>query len=376
MMATVSQFLTPDNNHRENRDSRSFTSAKPRPDPNIPYYMNLVFPPWYLFTIVSVWYYGFFTVFPYVYDDPCAILGHRIFSTFILLEMMLNWLCICFVDSTFGRPPGMKGGRPRGGRIGATEGAVTHPAEPLPQNMVHRNGSVTQPLEENPAHVTKYYRTSDGSVIVSMPTSLSCPGEESPTRTTYPYFSWKPCLVCERVRPPRCHHCALCHKCVLKRDHHCYFAGACVGLYNQRHFIVFTFWASVATVYAFCHSLPYIYYEFLEQTSYVDLFLPLTLARFVLGYTDVRAFVLMTIEWSLMCFVFFSVVFFVEQMVLVSRSLTTFENENKMKLKDSRDLNGRIRAVFGENWPLHFLVPLHTIYEPEEDGINWNTITS
>ncbi|ESP02549.1 hypothetical protein LOTGIDRAFT_80064, partial [Lottia gigantea] len=62
---------------------------------------------------------------------------------------------------------------------------------------------------------------------------------------------------CQRLRPPRCHHCSLCNKCVLKRDHHCFFARACVGIHNQRHFMVFLFWTFAGTVYSTIHMIPY-----------------------------------------------------------------------------------------------------------------------
>ena len=50
-------------------------------------------------------------------------------------------------------------------------------------------------------------------------------------RLVYPYWSWKPCLICQVQRPPRVHHCPLCKMCMLKRDHHCFFTGSCVGEY-------------------------------------------------------------------------------------------------------------------------------------------------
>lgn len=33
--------------------------------------------------------------------------------------------------------------------------------------------------------------------------------------------------------------------CVLRKDHHCFVSGGCVGLANQRFFIVFLFWATI-----------------------------------------------------------------------------------------------------------------------------------
>ncbi|XP_041361904.1 palmitoyltransferase ZDHHC16-like [Gigantopelta aegis] len=61
------------------------------------------------------------------------------------------------------------------------------------------------------------------------------------------------CLICNDVKPPRCHYCPVCDVCVLKRDHHCYFAGSCVGWRNHRYFIVFCFWASLGSSHVSVH---------------------------------------------------------------------------------------------------------------------------
>jgi palmitoyltransferase len=34
-------------------------------------------------------------------------------------------------------------------------------------------------------------------------------------------LSYKKCLKCGVIRPPRAHHCKVCRKCVLRYDHHC-----------------------------------------------------------------------------------------------------------------------------------------------------------
>ena len=59
---------------------------------------------------------------------------------------------------------------------------------------------------------------------------------------------WGWCDLCGHEQPPRCHHCVVCRRCILKRDHHCYFTGVCIGLTNQRHFIVMNLYIAVASV--------------------------------------------------------------------------------------------------------------------------------
>ena len=65
-----------------------------------------------------------------------------------------------------------------------------------------------------------------------------------------PPRGWDFCVECHHHRPPRSHHCAVCDVCILKRNHHCYFTGACIGLGNQRHFLCFLAWTSIAIIWA------------------------------------------------------------------------------------------------------------------------------
>ncbi|TFK27940.1 zf-DHHC-domain-containing protein [Coprinopsis marcescibilis] len=56
------------------------------------------------------------------------------------------------------------------------------------------------------------------------------------------------CGRCDKSRPERAHHCKVCNRCVLKYDHHCPVRiNQCVGLHNERHFVLFLAYLSVAT---------------------------------------------------------------------------------------------------------------------------------
>ncbi|PKI83554.1 protein S-acyltransferase [Malassezia vespertilionis] len=46
-------------------------------------------------------------------------------------------------------------------------------------------------------------------------------------------------------KPERAHHCNTCNACILKYDHHCPWINQCVGLGNERYFILFMLWFSV-----------------------------------------------------------------------------------------------------------------------------------
>ncbi|KAJ7111845.1 DHHC palmitoyltransferase-domain-containing protein [Mycena epipterygia] len=64
------------------------------------------------------------------------------------------------------------------------------------------------------------------------------------------------CRKCGQLKPERTHHCRICNRCVLKYDHHCpvssprgLFApgvNQCVGLHNERHFVMFMAYLVIA----------------------------------------------------------------------------------------------------------------------------------
>lgn len=64
------------------------------------------------------------------------------------------------------------------------------------------------------------------------------------------------CEKCDRVKPPRTHHCSMCGRCVLKMDHHCPWLNQCVGHRNYRYFCLCVFWIFCGSLYGFVFISP------------------------------------------------------------------------------------------------------------------------
>jgi len=58
------------------------------------------------------------------------------------------------------------------------------------------------------------------------------------------------CSRCNGFKPPRAHHCSQCDRCIVKMDHHCPWVNNCVGINNQKHFVLFTFYTATLSLYA------------------------------------------------------------------------------------------------------------------------------
>ncbi|KAK3595654.1 hypothetical protein CHS0354_026869 [Potamilus streckersoni] len=291
--------------------------------------LNIIAGPIYLYTILSTWVLLMFEVIPYFYISNRFL--HKSFITAVLFEMMGNWLSMMYVSNKFS--PGL-----------AQERCVNDT-----NNSKNSNNGML--LQTEVASVANKQRL---------------------------YWYWRPCLSCNISRPPRCYHCPMCYTCILKRDHHCFFARTCIGLNNQRHFIVFLVWASLGTTYASLHFIYYFLTVYWSHVSILDVFAPFTLIRWIFGYSSLYLTHTMLTATFLIFFVFLSTTFLINQVELITKGITTFESKvidrGKIKVTDRRNLNDKIKAVFGSYWALNLLVPLHLKFRPVEDPLNWPSI--
>lgn len=309
-----------------------------------------------------VWIWGEFITLPYLYSNSIWLRFHTTFANFIFFELLLNWFFIWYVDTTY--KPSVHGAQPS--------------SEPLP---VSNSGSTSRMASTGNDKLRKEKLKENGEMREKRPdehviyVATSFPGEgDKSDRIPYRYWSWTPCLLCRRPRPPRCHHCNICNKCVLKRDHHCFFARTCIGLHNQRHFVVFTFWAMIATSYGFVNGVVYIYMAFLQDMSYID-FIPFVgFLRMPWSGNSLSAPMLVLLAWTLGIFLWLSTSFSKNNIKSLRTSQTTFEEIHKIKIIDTRSKHERIKELFGDYWLVNFIIPLHWKFEPTEDAVNWSHI--
>ena len=313
----------------------------------------------YFFGLIGIVSWGLLIAIPYLYDDSSETwrVWVQTFGLFCAFQIMMNWLCIRFVKSNYN--PIIHGTKPNGIEIG--EHIASETSEKGDYSVVLENETSVSVEKGNTVYVA---------------TEMPKNSNEPPKRTAFPYFSWVPCLRCNRPRPPRCHHCSLCNTCVMKRDHHCFIAGACVGYRNFRHFTVFLFWAVIGATYGTMHMIPFTYYyiEASPQLAFIDLLPPCTLVRAILGYIEWKEVVLLMLAYLLIAYNMWSISFLRDLTGLIREGRTSFEASLKVKVIDTRSLKEKLRSVFGYYWVLNFLFPLHFIWEPIEDPINWPSV--
>ncbi|KAL8601973.1 hypothetical protein ACOMHN_008465 [Nucella lapillus] len=192
-------------------------------------------------------------------------------------------------------------------------------------------------------------------------------------RKPFPYWSWVPCLMCQRLRPPRCHHCTLCKQCVLKRDHHCYFTGRCVGVNNTRFFLTFLLWAFLLTSFATYHFVYFVGEHLMPRYNLqvYDLIFPVPAIRGVLGYISLVVTPLVVAMWCVLGCNVISFTMMLGSLYLLVKGKTSFERDNSIKVTDTRSLGGKLSSVFGNHWWVNMLVPTYPWFKPVEDAVLW-----
>lgn len=320
--------------------------------------LNKIAPVCYVFALVGIAGFGLNQAIPYLYSDyeDWVTTTVQCLGCFLAVELFINWLCLTFVDSTYdpikhGMPP-----------------VLFENGEPLKQELEQSVSGNSSRQRKDAMSVTMNANESGNIGRVEMTRTLA-----GIDKSVVAYFTWSHCIPCNRQNPPRAHHCVLCKRCILKRDHHCYVAATCVGFRNLRYFSTFLFYAVLATVFSTVHALPYAYLKVIANVQFYELFYPVTIVRGLFGYINFRDVLLIILGWMLLIYLIFSSYSLFRVYTWITTGNTSYEIIHNIDIYDSRDMSGKLRAVYGYYWPLNFIFPTHCVFEPIDDPVRWPT---
>ncbi|KAJ7679345.1 DHHC palmitoyltransferase-domain-containing protein [Mycena polygramma] len=116
--------------------------------------------------------------------------------------------------------------------------------------------------------------------VDSAPSSIFWASKRSPRRGELTGVRWSnellitraavtKCRKCGQQKPERTHHCRICKRCVLKYDHHCPVrVNQCVGLHNERHFVMFMAYLVISCVSLSITGFPHVMHALGAGSTY------------------------------------------------------------------------------------------------------------
>ena len=106
-----------------------------------------------------------------------------------------------------------------------------------------------------------------------------------------------------------------------------------------------------------------------------DVLFPVAIVRFIFGYISFQTALCVTTIWLNCYFDIMTLTFVYAHSHLIYWGITSFEKvyiRRTTQILDTRTISQKLRAVFGPNWFIGFVLPFVRFFsEPEEDPIEW-----
>lgn len=158
------------------------------------------------------------------------------------------------------------------------------------------------------------------------------------------------CTKCECIKLHRAHHCSTCQRCIRKMDHHCPWINNCVGEYNQKFFMLFTFYIMMISIYSLILAAQYVFSCSDKDWQGCSYFSPPATIIFI---------IFLVFEGLL--FGIFTLVMLCTQVSAVISDETTIENLKKEKREKDGSWQSRLQHVFGGKLSVHWLSPFSSV---------------
>ena len=149
------------------------------------------------------------------------------------------------------------------------------------------------------------------------------------------------CKRCYVVRVPNTHHCSKCQSCIMKMDHHCPWINNCVGLFNQKYFILFCYYCLLGCSYAMF--LTSYYFIYLHKKAFLD-------SALYISVYSIQIF-------TAIIFVIFNIFMLKDQWHAIKNDLTLIDYKQG-KFIEARSIGEVLFEVFGESLSPFWLLPV------------------
>jgi palmitoyltransferase ZDHHC2/15/20 len=108
------------------------------------------------------------------------------------------------------------------------------------------------------------------------------------------------CRKCNAWKPARSHHCSVMGRCILKLDHYCLWIVNCVGLLNQKFFLIFLFYSTLACTEAAITLIP-VAIHFILDSGPTSKGASITLFTTVFSFSfSIALMVFITMHWDML----------------------------------------------------------------------------